>query len=72
MTEAISHRSMIDAGVNQIGRVSVPEVVGSDPRELQPLQPGIVVAIPDVVLVERLAAGPAKHQAVLSELRPSP
>jgi hypothetical protein len=72
MPEAVGDRPMIHTGRHESCGMTMSQVVRTDPRELQPLEPRVVVPISDVVLMEWLAARPAEHEAVLLEPRAAP
>ncbi len=71
MAQAIGDRPVIHAGRDEIGGMSMAQIMRADPRELQALEPRIVVPIADVVLMERLTARPAKDQAIFPEPGPA-
>jgi len=64
VSQTIGNRAVIHARRDELRTVGVPEVVRSNPRELQTGEPRVKVAATNVVLVERLSGWPTEHQPV--------
>ena len=70
MPQSVCYCSYIHASISELPPVRVPEIMHPNPRQLQPLQPGIVVSLPDIVLMERAAIWEAEDQTIVPKFRP--